>query len=218
MADAVIALDDGSTDDTRRVLLASPHVSLLLTNPARPGYAGWDDAANRARLLAAAATLSPEWVLWLDADERIPADDAAALRAFIATDAVANCAYGFRHFRMWGDECDPRFAWIYRLFGYRADQTLPTRRLHFNPIPTDIPRPRWVCTTVRFQHVGVSDEARLRAHVDKYRQADPAAEYGTNFGGLAEPPAELEPWLPRAAGLPVLLASADIADPLPISP
>jgi len=111
------------------------------------------------------------------------------LREFIATDAIANCAYGFRHLRMWGAEVDPRFAWIYRLFGYRAGQVLPTRRLHFNPIPVDVPRARWLCTTIRIQHVGTCDEARRQAHVEKYRQADPVGEYGTtNFGGSPSGP------------------------------
>jgi hypothetical protein len=54
-ADVVIALDDGSTDDTRARLDASPLVEMVLENSVRPSYAGWDDAGNRARLLAAAA-------------------------------------------------------------------------------------------------------------------------------------------------------------------
>src|SRR5262249_12216814 len=55
VADVAIALDDGSTDDTAAVLEASPFVHRVLRNPRRPGYEGWDDRANRAALLAAAA-------------------------------------------------------------------------------------------------------------------------------------------------------------------
>ena len=71
LADAVVALDDGSTDGTREVLAAEPLVEVLLTNRRRENYRGWDDAANRNRLLEAAAALEPEWILSLDADERI---------------------------------------------------------------------------------------------------------------------------------------------------
>ena len=92
-ADAVIALDDGSTDATRAMLAAHPLVRRLLTNPVRQSYEGWDDRANRTRLLAAAAELSPAWILWLDADERIPPDDATALRQFLARGADRQCAY-----------------------------------------------------------------------------------------------------------------------------
>ena len=45
-ADVVLAVDDGSTDDTRTRLQASPLVARVLTNPIRPSYHGWDDAAE----------------------------------------------------------------------------------------------------------------------------------------------------------------------------
>ena len=50
-ADAVVALDDGSTDGTAALLAQDPLVRVLLRNPLRETYAGWDDAANRNRLL-----------------------------------------------------------------------------------------------------------------------------------------------------------------------
>ena len=74
--DAVVALDDGSTDRTRELLEASPLVKVVLTNPRREDYRGWDDAANRNRLLAAAGGLNPRWIFSMDADERLDAADA----------------------------------------------------------------------------------------------------------------------------------------------
>src|SRR6188472_3141216 len=59
-ADAVVALDDGSEDDTAALLDAHPLVQLVLRNPPRSGHAGWDDSANRNRLLAAAGALHPD--------------------------------------------------------------------------------------------------------------------------------------------------------------
>ena len=53
-ADAVIALDDGSTDRTRDILEAHPLVTRVLTRPVRPSYHGWDDLGNRQRLVDAA--------------------------------------------------------------------------------------------------------------------------------------------------------------------
>jgi glycosyltransferase involved in cell wall biosynthesis len=149
LADAVVALDDGSTDGTREVLAAEPLVEVLLTNPRREDYRGWDDAANRNRLLEAAAALEPEWILSLDADERIDAGDAAALRAFLETDALPGCAYGFRHVPMRGDVDHylPRYQWVYRLFACQPGQRFPDQRLHFVPVPTSIPRSRWIRTT-----------------------------------------------------------------------
>src|SRR5262245_30351844 len=92
-ADAVVALDDGSTDCTRDLLESNPFVRLLLDNPRRPDYRAWNDSDNRNRLLAAAATLEPTWIMSLDADERIDPTDGVALRDFVATEAVRDDAY-----------------------------------------------------------------------------------------------------------------------------
>ena len=203
--DAIVALDDGSTDETRDMLAASPLVEVLVTNPPRRSYEGWDDGANRNRLLAAAAELQPDWILSLDADERIDADDADALRNFLDSDALPGCAYGLRHVRMWGENaCERGGHWLYRLFAYEQGQVFPGRRLHFNPVPTSIPPRAWIRTTIRVQHFGASSERRRLARLAKYRQADPSGR--NDFGGLdASPRGELLPWRPRPPGLPVLV-------------
>ena len=82
-ADAVVALDDGSTDRTRELLAADRWWRCCWRTRRRESYEGWDDAANRQRLLDAAAELEPGWILSLDADERIDAADAEALRDFV---------------------------------------------------------------------------------------------------------------------------------------
>jgi glycosyltransferase involved in cell wall biosynthesis len=201
VADSVVALDDGSTDGTADLLASSPLVKSLLRNPVRDSYRGWDDAANRNRLLSCAADLQPRWVLSLDADERIDQDDAAALREFLERDALPSCAYGMRHYRVWGHELhDPRFTWIYRLFPYRPGQAFPDRRLHFDPVPTSIPRRDWLRTTIRVRHLGAADEARLAERAAKYREAQ-----GSDHACLARAPdAPLERWRPRSGSEPVL--------------
>src|SRR5881394_3660875 len=67
-ADAVVALDDGSTDDTLAVLRSHPMVARVLTNEPRSSHLGWHDGRNRNRLLAAAGELAPGWIFFLDAD------------------------------------------------------------------------------------------------------------------------------------------------------
>ncbi|HMC70038.1 MAG TPA: glycosyltransferase family 2 protein, partial [Mycobacteriales bacterium] len=99
--DDVVALDDGSTDDTATLLKTDPLVRVVLSNPPRPTTAGWHDGQNRNRLLAAAADLDPHWVLFLDVDERLDGADAQALRVFVDCDAIPGFAYGLQHFRMW---------------------------------------------------------------------------------------------------------------------
>ena len=100
-ADAVVALDDGSTDDTAEVLAAHPLTAVLLRNPVRPTYGGWDDAANRQQLIDACDTLEPEWILQLDADERLADGDADALVRAIERGVLdPSAAYLLRVLRM----------------------------------------------------------------------------------------------------------------------
>jgi UDP-N-acetylmuramyl pentapeptide synthase/glycosyltransferase involved in cell wall biosynthesis len=217
VCDLVIALDDGSTDGTPELLRASPLVARVLENPPRMTYSGWDDAANRRRLLAAADEFAPRWVLWLDADERIDPGDAAALRTFLETDALPGFAFGLRHFRMWGDHYDPDYTWIYRLFAHRPGQILPDQRLHFDPVPVDLQVHAWVETTIRIRHLGAATEKRRQARVRKYREADPDGEWQSDFGGLfAKPEGGLPRWEPRPAGLPVLVPGVVAADRVPL--
>ncbi len=206
-ADAVIALDDGSTDETRQILEASDLVTRVISNPPRDGYAGWDDASNRQRLLDAAVEAGAGWVLYLDADERIDADDAAALREFVPADVVPGCAYGLQVFRAWGDEVDPAATYAYRLFCAVPGLRLPERRLHFNPVPDDIPQSLWLRTTIRIRHLESGE--RLREREAKYAEADPERRFGGPGATQSRPPARLVPWTRRDTGAPVLAVGGE---------
>ena len=219
--DAIVALDDGSTDETGAALAAEPLVELVLTNRRRDGYLGWHDGLNRNRLLAAAEEAHPDWILWLDADERMDTSDAEALRAFVAGEAIETCAFGFRVFRMLTDEhYDPRFDIAYRLFRFHPGQRLSMRRLDFAPVPTGIEPRAWVDTTLRIMHYGEIDDAGRDARVAKLQEADPEGSfrdfYGERLRPLGDPPHPL--WTPRDPHLPVLdqpgLESLDLDGPV----
>jgi hypothetical protein len=209
-ADGIVALDDGSTDGTAAVLAGDPLVRILLSNPRRETYAGWDDAANRNRLLAAAGELAPTWVVSLDADERLDPEDAAALRRFLERDALPGCAFGLQHFRMWGrDRFDPDFTWIYRVFAYRPGQRFPARRLHFYPVPTSIPRAAWLRTAIRVRHLGAADATRVATRTAKYGQADAGAAF-RDSAVMSRPGHDAFPrWRPCAPVEPVLIPPGD---------
>ena len=211
-ADAVVALDDGSTDATAELLAAAPLVRKLIRNPRRDSYAGWDDAANRQALLDAASELEPRWVVFVDADERIDPDDAAALRGFAARDAIPGDAYGFRVHRMIGtlDRYDRADLWAYRMFAHEPGMRLPAETLHLVPVPDSIPRARWRSTTVRIQHLAGLDEGRRRERLRKYEQADPGRVWQRDYERILETD-PVRPWVPRPPGLPVLLAGRNRA-------
>jgi glycosyltransferase involved in cell wall biosynthesis len=209
-ADAVVALDDGSPDSTREILAANPLVEILLANPPRQSYDGWDDAANRNRLLAAAAELEPHWIMSLDADELIDPDDGAALREFLDREAQPGFGYFFRVFRMIGDErsYDQSNLFVGRLFAFEPGQRFPQTRLHLVPLPTSIPRRRWVRTTIRIQHKSSLTANRRHARFQKYVEADRDRVFQTDYGHLLAPPGKLKPWRRRAPYLPVVANSA----------
>lgn len=218
-ADAVVALDDGSTDETRALLESHPLVASVLTNPVRPDYRGWNDSANRNRLLQAAEPLAPDWIISLDADERIDEGDGVALRAFLETDALPGMAYSFRWYTMVGDldHALPDPIWVHRLFAFAPGQRFPSQELHFAPIPTDIPRRAYLRTTFRIQHLaGLSRERRL-ARYEKYRQADPDVRFAYDYSALlVEPAAEgLIPWEERDPAEPPLFIGPQTELPAP---
>jgi glycosyltransferase involved in cell wall biosynthesis len=215
-ADAVVALDDGSSDDTAAVLRAHPLVDVLLQNERRESYRGWDDAGNRSRVLAAAAATAPDWVLFLDADERVSPDDAVALRRFVDREAVPGCAYGMRIYSMLAEPgtYDRHSLWVYRLFAFAPGQVLRPRRLHDVPVPRDIRRSHWIRTTLRIQHIGGSTPARRSARYAKYEQADPERRFQASYEGLIAEPGPPRRWVPRDPGAPVLAVVSPVSRPV----
>jgi glycosyltransferase involved in cell wall biosynthesis len=211
-ADAVVALDDGSTDDTAEILAAHPLTAVVLRNPVRSTYRGWDDAANRQRLVDACADLRPEWLLQLDADERLADGDGEALRRAIAQGALdPEAAYLLRILRMVdGDDLpgeqryDQDHTLVGRLFAWRPGVRLPSQRLHLVPLPVDIPRARWTATTLRICHDGSRTAAHRSARVEKYREADPDDRWGSDYARLLAEPATTTLLRPRAPSLPVI--------------
>ena len=210
VADLVIALDDGSTDATAEILEASPLVETVLRNPPRASYAGWDDAANRQRLLDAAVEAGVDWALFLDADERIDADDAEALRGFVRGDALAGCAYGLQVFRTWGDRVAPS-----------ADTRLPPVRARGRPA---------ACRRSAFTSTRCPPRSRGRlGYLPPFASATLTRPSACGPAGAATPrptrkgrssaspcaalegvPDDLVEWRPRPAGLPVILPAGEL--------
>ncbi|QNE07144.1 glycosyltransferase family 2 protein [Croceicoccus marinus] len=198
----LIALDDGSTDDTRAILSREPSVIELLTNPERPDYHGWDDAQNRKRLLAAADRIRPDWILWLDIDEIIAECDITLFQAFLREEARPDKAYGLEVLRMIGDEehFDRGRLWVYRLLAWKPGFTLPDARLHFEPVPKEIGEEDWIRTRLRILHFSShTDEAR-QARFRKYLEADPDCDWQDNYDDLLDEPERVWPVRPLREG------------------
>lgn len=206
-ADGIVALDDGSTDDTADLLASNDLVVEILTNPRREGYAGWDDLANRTRLLRAAEKHAPDWIIWLDADEILEPSDAAVLRRFLEEEARPQVAYSLEVLRMIHDmrTYDKCAMWMWRLYSFEPGYTFPNSRLHFKLVPEQFEPDARCRTSLRILHRASLTEQRRRARYDKYGECDAGREFQPSYENILDPPRSLKPILPRGPGDPIIL-------------
>lgn len=94
LADEIIILDSGSTDDTEAV--ARRYTDKFYVNQPWPGFGPQRQVAQRY--------ITADWVLWLDADEHVTPELAASIRAVLAKPpentvyAVARLTWAFGQF------------------------------------------------------------------------------------------------------------------------
>ncbi len=133
--DGIIALDDGSRDGSDLLLEDCPQVLQLLRNrPDRPAY---DEPAGLRRLVAAALDHRAEWILAIDADERLERDfrvraervirrgGRLGLRAFqVHVRELWDAPDRYRADGIWG------LKWSPRLFRALPDHRFDPRPLH----------------------------------------------------------------------------------------
>jgi hypothetical protein len=186
--DGIVALDDGSTDGSFELLAASPLVLEVLRVPAdRPA---WDEIGNYRRLLAAAMGHEPDWILSLDADERLERRFRdRALRA-IERGGLLRIGGLAMHLReVWDDpemvRVDGRWGKkrVARLFRPCHPCTLDGRALHASKIPLER---RWLnrlptadLIVYHLRMLEPADRARRRG---RYEQLDPTARFQPDLG------------------------------------
>jgi glycosyltransferase involved in cell wall biosynthesis len=207
--DAVIALDDGSTDDTYRILKDSNIVKTILQNPRRDSYVGWNDLRNRMQLLDSAESENPDWIIWLDADELLEPSDAAILRQFIETEAKLRRAYSFEVLRMINDltTYDKCKFWVPRMYSYQKGYTLPERDLHFYLVPNQFENPTPINTSLRIMHKAGVTETRRLARYQKYNECDPDRKWQESYENLLTPVGNPKLIKPRKHDEPVVLST-----------
>jgi len=195
--DGILALDDGSSDESPQVLARHAAVIELLRRPRnRPT---WDEVGNHRALVAAALRHRAEWILCVDADERLEREFRVRAERVIARGSLLGySAYAVRLRELWDDLGQYRVDGIWgrkrvaRLFRAREDHQFDTALLHGVKAPLQARRRgRFPRADLTIYHLAMLCPEDREARRRRYELADPdrrwqriGYEYLTNLTGL----------------------------------
>ncbi|MDX6409983.1 MAG: hypothetical protein QOE13_3054 [Gaiellaceae bacterium] len=133
--DGIVALDDGSQDGSGDYLRSQDGVLEVLDSPS--DRTSWDEPGNHRALVAAGIRHGADWLLALDADERLEEEFRPRAERVIRRGRVfAFGAYAVRLRELWDSPDEFRVDGIWgrkapaRLFRARTDHVFDSRPLH----------------------------------------------------------------------------------------
>jgi glycosyltransferase involved in cell wall biosynthesis len=134
--DGIVALDDGSSDGSGAIVAAhSAVLEVIRVAPRQPHR--WNELRNRRLLVDAAARHGADWVIALDADERLERGFRARMEAIVEqAGADGPQAYAVTFREMWDAPDQYRMDGVWgrkrsaRLFRGRPDHDFGSRALH----------------------------------------------------------------------------------------
>jgi len=177
--DGIVALDDGSTDGSDRLLADHPAVLELLRNP--PDRSRWDEPGNHRRLVDAALRHGAEWMLCLDADERLERHFRIRAERVIARGALLGLsAYALEMRELWDSRSRFRVDGLWggrlraRLFRASQGLSFDARELHGQKAPLE-GRRRGVYpkADLIFYHLRMVHPQDRQARRARYERLDP---------------------------------------------
>lgn len=176
--DGIVGIDDQSTDGSADILRGHPKVLEILTVPPG-GLDDLEDAVLHRRLTLAARKYSPDWLLGVDADERVErgfrrrAETAMAHAEMLGADAVwvpfkeMWTDTSFRVDGIWGQK---RKACLFKNL---PDHEWDERRLHGLWASMHQDPATWPTADLRLYHLRMIASADREARVGRYRRLDP---------------------------------------------
>jgi hypothetical protein len=184
LVDGVVALDDGSADGSAELVERQPEVLELIRLRRSPAEA-WDDAGNHRRLVEASWRHAPDWVIGLDADERLE----AGFRERAEREIAVGERRGVRAFRLhvrelWDDSVQFRADGIWgtkssaRLFEARRDHEFHPMRLHSHWAPLNSRvGGEFVQADLLLYHLRMLSPADREARRRRYESLDPGRDF-----------------------------------------
>jgi hypothetical protein len=182
--DGILAYDDGSADGSAEYVAAQPGVlELLHRDPAASG--AWDQPAIHTALLEAAGRHHADWLMAIDADERLEEDFGDRARAEIVRISRRGArSTSVRIRELWDRPDTARVDGIWggkrvvRLFAWRPDAVLDERRLHSHWAPVN--SIRWnpvLQADLTVYHLRMIREEDRQARRLRLETADPDHEF-----------------------------------------
>jgi len=176
--DGIVALDDGSSDGSYDYVAAQPGVLEVLHIP--PGTHGDnEDSILRRRLIEAAWEHDPDWLLGIDADERVElgfraraeaelnrADELGASAMWVPFKELWDAGH-YRSDGIWGRK--------HKACLFRSDRAhaFDTRRVHSFWASVPEPAGGWPIADLRLYHLRMIEPADRRARAERYERVDP---------------------------------------------
>jgi hypothetical protein len=186
--DGIVALDDGSSDGSGSWLEAREEV-LEVLRPAAPRD-GWDEPGNHRLLVEAGLRHGADWLLAIDADERVE----RAFRDRAERVIARGRPFGFKayalHFReLWDDPGAMRVDGIWgvkafaRLFRALPDHVFDERPLHAHKAPMQAKvAGRYPHADLFVYHLGMLERSDRLARRARYEQLDPEERWQQDVG------------------------------------
>jgi hypothetical protein len=182
--DGVVALDDGSRDGTGEWLAGRSEVlELIRVPPERPV---WDEVGKHRALVAAARRHGAEWLVCVDADERLELQFRRRAETVIRRGALAGLsAYHLRLRELWDSPDHYRVDGIWgrkrvaRLFRVLDDHCFDERSLHGVKTPLQARRVgRWLpVADLDLYHRGMLTAEQRRERRQRYERLDPDSRW-----------------------------------------
>ena len=177
--DGIIALDDGSSDGSAEFLEACEEVIELIRIPRdRPA---WDEVGNYLRLVDAGLRHGADWLVSLDADERVERDFRTRLEWVIARGRLVGLSsYQVKLRELWNSPEHYRSDGIWgekiraRIFRARSGASFDDRPLHGLKVPLEEFRVRrYPVADLEVYHLRMLRPEDRRARRERYERADP---------------------------------------------
>lgn len=182
--DGLIALDDGSTDGSGDIVASHPLTRQLFRNPVRPDGA-WDEQGNQRLLIEAAWETDADWLIAVDADERLEEGFRdRALREIARADAVGYRAYWVHIRELWNQGGTWRVDGVWgrkghlRFFRSSRDHEFDTRPIHrhWGPLNSRV-NGQFPGADLIIYHLRMIREDDRRARQARYVRLDPDRQW-----------------------------------------